>query len=165
MAKERWDPFRELRSLREAADRFFQEPWARPMSSLLSDWAASILVDVSETDTGFVVRATIPGVRPEDIQFKVEGERLTLHAERQAEQERQEKYYLVRERQSAAFYRALTLPAPVRSEQADAHYEWGVLTITLPKAQPGKTPRITVRGGDVRRRLLEPGSFGPTQRA
>ena len=158
MAIERWDPFRDMRSMREAMDRFLQETAARPMSSLLSDWAGSIPVDVSETEAGFVVRATMPGVRPEDIQINVQGDRLTLRAQSQSEQERQGENYLVRERHAAAFYRVLTLPAPVSSEQADAHYEQGVLTLTLPKALPGKSSQIKVRGGDQPGGLLEPGS-------
>ena len=148
MAIERWDPFRELRSMREAMERFFQESWERPLSSFFVDWAGSIPVDASETDTNFVVRATIPGVRPEDIQINVQGDRLMLRAESQSEQEHQVESYLVRERKAAAYYRALTLPAPVRDQQADVHYEHGVLTITLPKAQPGKSSQIKVRGGD-----------------
>jgi HSP20 family protein len=153
MAIERWDPFRDMHSMRDAMERFWQETVGRPMSSVFSEWVGSIPVDVSETDSGFVVRATMPGVRPEDIQISVHGDRLTLQAERQSEQERQGEHVLVRERHAATFYRTLTLPAPVSSDQADAKYEQGVLTITLPKAQPSKSAQIKVRGGD------QPGSL------
>jgi len=61
----------------------------------------------------------------------------------------------------ATHYRVLTLPAPVNSEQADAHDERGVLTITLPKAQPERASQIKVRGGDEQGRFLEPGSSAP----
>ena len=161
MAPERWDPFHELRSMRETMDRLFRESLARPMNSLLSEWAGSIPVDVAETETSFVVRATIPGVRPEDIQINVQGDRLTLRAESQSEQEHRDEHYLMRERHVAAFYRALRLPAPATSEQADAHYEQGGLTITWPKAAPGKASQIKVRGGDQPGGLLEPGSTPP----
>jgi HSP20 family protein len=154
---ERWDPFRELRSMREAMDRLFRDSWGRPFDSRLPDWG-DIPVDVTEKDNAFVVRATIPGVRPEDIQVNVQGERLTLRAESQSEQERKDERYVIRERHATSFYRALTLPSPVNTDQADARYDQGVLTLTLPKAQVEKSSQIKVHGGEQPGGALESGT-------
>lgn len=158
MAIERWDPFRDMRSMREAMDRLFRDSWGRPLDSRLPDSAGDIPVDVAEKENEFVVRATIPGVRPEDIQVNVQGDRLTLRAENHNEQERKDERYIVRERYATSFYRALTLPSPVNTDQADARYDQGVLTLTLPKAQVEKTSQIRVHGGEQPAGQLESGS-------
>jgi HSP20 family protein len=158
VAIERWDPFREMRSMREAMDRLFRESWGRPFDSRLPDWAGDIPVDVAEKENEFVVRATIPGVRPEDIQVNVQGDRLTLRAEGQGEQERKDEHYVIRERYATSYYRTLTLPSPVNTDQADASYDQGVLTLTLPKAQVEKSSQIKVHGGEQSSGMLEPGS-------
>jgi HSP20 family protein len=93
--------------MREAMDRLFRESWRRPFDSPLPDWAGDIPVDVAEKANEFVVRATIPGVRPEDIRFAVQGERLTLRAESQGEQERKDERRVMRERYAASHYLAL----------------------------------------------------------
>jgi HSP20 family protein len=158
MAIERWDPFREMRSMREAMDRLFRESWGRPFDSRLPDWAGDIPVDVAEKENEYVVRATIPGMSPDDIQINVQGDRLTLRAESQGERERKDERYVMRERYATSYYRALTLPSPVNTDQADACYDQGVLTITLPKAQVEKSSQIKVRGGEQPNGMLEPGS-------
>ena len=158
MAIERWDPFRDRRSMREAMDLLFRDSWGRPLDSRLPDWAADIPVDVAEKENAFVVRATIPGVRPEDIQVNVQGERLTLRAESQNEQERKDERYVVRERYATSFYRTLTLPSPVNTDQADASYDQGVLTLTLPKAQLEKSSQIKAHGGEQPGGTLESGT-------
>ncbi len=147
MAMERWDPFREAHSFRDLMDRMFRDGFARPMSDWFNDINGSIPVDVSETDSAFVVRASIPGVKPEDIQINAHGDRLTLRAQSQSEHEMHDgENYLMRERQVSSFYRTLTLPAPVNPDKAEAKYEQGVLTLTLPKAAPGQPRQIKVQG-------------------
>jgi HSP20 family protein len=143
--------------MREAMDRLFRDSWGRPLDSRLPDWG-DIPVDVAEKNNEFVVRATIPGVRPEDIQVNVQGDRLTLRAEGQGEQERKDEHYVMRERYATSFYRTLTLPSPVNTDQADARYDQGVLTLALPKAQVEKSSQIKVHGGEQPGRMLESGT-------
>ena len=121
--------------MREAIDRLVRESWGRPFDSRLPAWAGDIPVDVAEKENEFVARATILGVRPEDIQINVQGERLTLRAESKGERERKDERYVKRERYATSFCRALPLPSPVNSDQAEARYDQGVLALTLPKAQ------------------------------
>ena len=131
VAIEPWDPFRVLRSMRKAMDHLFRDSWGRPLEPRLPDWGDSP-VDVAEKEYAFVVRATIPGVRPEgipeDIPANVREDRLTLRAESQNVQRRKDERYDMRERYSAAFYRALTLPSPVNTDQVDARYDQGMLS-------------------------------------
>ncbi|SRR5579875_1304508 len=146
MSIERWDPFRGPRPLRDLMDRFFREGLGGPMSEWMADAEGSIPLDVSESDNAFIVRASIPGVKPEDIQAQAHGDRLTIRARKQAEQQQEGENYLVRERSASAFYRTITLPAPVNAENAEATYENGVLTLKLPKAAPGRPQQIKIQG-------------------
>jgi HSP20 family protein len=97
VALERWDPFRDLLSTRKAMDRLLRDLWGRPLDSRLPDLGDTPM-DVAEKDNAFIVRAMIPGVRLEDIQVNVRGDRLTLRAESQSEQERKEQGVLSRQR-------------------------------------------------------------------
>jgi HSP20 family protein len=143
--------------MREAMDRRLHDSWGSPFDSHLPDWG-DIPVDGAEKENAFVVWATIPGVRPEDIQVNVQGDRLILRAESQGEQERKNVHYLVRERYATSFFRALTLPSPANTDQADARYNQGVLTLNLPKAQVEKSSQIKAHGGEQPSGMLEPGT-------
>lgn len=146
MAMERWDPLREMMTLREAMDRLFQESVVRPTSSFIAGAAhGAAPIDIAETADGYVVNATVPGLRAEDIQITLKGDTLSIRGERKGEEERKDQNWLIRERRSTSFYRSVTLPTPVNADQAQARYENGVLTLTLPKAEAG-VKQIPVRG-------------------
>jgi HSP20 family protein len=144
MSIDRWDPFREMLTIREAMDRWFQSSISgtgQLMSTLRAD---SIPVDVLEQDDAFEVRASVPGVKPDDIEVTVQGERVTIRAEvRSAEQQRGENW-LMREQRSGTVQRTITLPSAVSSENAEARIEHGVLSLRLPKLQGAQARRIAV---------------------
>jgi HSP20 family protein len=96
-----------------------------------------------------VVRASLPGVKPEDIQVTVEDNVLELKAESASESESEQAGYLVRERAYGSFYRALRLPENADTEHIRSEYANGVLTVTLPKAEEKKRKQIkvAVQGG------------------
>jgi len=142
MAIRRWEPFTELASLREAMDRLFEETWPRPFEALRP---GGLAVDMYETDKDIVVKANVPGVRPEDIDISVVGETLTIRGERKAEERVEQANYFYQERRFGAFSRSLTLPAPVQTDKADARFENGVLTLTLPKAEEAKAKKIEIK--------------------
>ena len=85
---DRWNPFREMLALREAMDRMFDDSFMR--STMSSGRAASFPIDLAETDQGFLLRAALPGVRPEDVQITIHGDTLTIRAESKAQEERKE---------------------------------------------------------------------------
>src|SRR5262245_8993842 len=95
MSIDRWDPFREMMTIREVMDRWLQSSISgtgQLISTLRPD---SIPVDVIESDDAFEVRASVPGVKPEDIEVTVQGERVTIRAEvRSSEQQRGENWLM-----------------------------------------------------------------------
>jgi HSP20 family protein len=146
MMLQRWDPFREMISLREAVDRLFRESFVRPGNWLAGAETPTVALDVHESDNEYVVKASLPGVKPEDTEILAQGNTLTIRGQSKADEEKQESGYLLRERHYGAFQRSLTLPVPVNADQAEARYENGVLVLTLPKAEQAKPKQITVSG-------------------
>ena len=147
MAMERWDPVREIVSLREAMDRLIQDSFVRPAGSLLQGSRGGVPLDVKEKDNGYEVHASLPGIKPEDVQITVQGNTVTIRGETGADQERKDENWIVRERRSGAYYRSFTLPSDVDASKASARYDNGVLVLELPKAEAAQPRRIQVNSG------------------
>jgi HSP20 family protein len=132
-------------SLRDAMDRLFQESFVRPTSRLLISRESALPLDVYETDNELVVKAALPGIKPEDVDITLTGDCLTIKGEAKAEDNVKEEDYFLHERRYGAFSRAVTLPVPVVGDKAEAKFENGVLTISLPKAEEVKPKPIKVK--------------------
>lgn len=148
MSITRWDPFRDMLSLREAMNQLLEESYIRPGTAGAAGargGAQALALDVSEGDNAYTVKASLPGLRPEDIQVTVMGDTLTIRGETAGEQERNAGGYLLKERHSGAVQRSVTLPGPIESEGVEAGYKHGVLTLTLPKSRAGMPRRIQVQ--------------------
>jgi len=142
----RWEPFRDLISLREAMDRLFEESFVRPRTGWLAPLGVRALaVDMCETDQDVVVKSSVPGVKPEDIDITIIGDTLTIKGETKAEEKVEKANYIRQERRYGAFRRSLTLPTTIVAEKAKAEFESGVLTLTLPKAEEVKPRTIKVK--------------------
>jgi HSP20 family protein len=142
----RWEPFRDLISLREAMDRLFEESFIRPRTGWLAPVGAEALaVDVYETDQDVIVKSSVPGVKPEDIDITITGDTLTIKGETKSEEKVEKANYIRQERRYGAFARSLTLPTSIVAENAKAEFEDGVLTLTLPKAEEVKPKAIKVK--------------------
>lgn len=142
----RWEPFRDLVSLREAMDRLFEESFIRPQTGWLAPTeAGGLAVDVYETEDAVVVKSAIPGVKPEDIDITITGDTLTIKGETKFEEEVKEENYVRREMRYGSFSRTLPVPASVVADDADAEFEDGVLTLTLPKAEEVKPKAIQIK--------------------
>ena len=102
-------------------------------------------VDVYETDEDVVVKASVPGVDPEELDISITGDTLTIKGETRAEEEVEEENYVYRERRYGAFSRSMTIPTSVEADEADAEFEDGVLTLRLPKAEEVKPKTIKVK--------------------
>lgn len=139
----RWDPFREMAALRNTVDRLFDE------SMQSADWEGrsigALALDVAENEDGYIVKASLPGVNPDDIEVTLTDNTLTVRGEIKADTDIDEKNYRLRERRSGTFMRSVTLPVPVDSEKVEAVNEHGVLTLRLPKAEAVKPKKIAVR--------------------
>jgi HSP20 family protein len=146
MAIERWDPFREAISLRDAMNSLFQESFVRPSGLAAQDGRQALPLDVSESEDGFVVKASLPGVKPEDVQVTVRGDMLTIRGEATAEEEKQGERWHVRERRFGTFQRSVMLGEPVDAAKAESSYEHGVLTLRLPKSEAARPQQIKIGG-------------------
>ena len=142
----RWEPFRDLISLREAMDRLFVESFIRPRAGWLAPLGAGALaVDMYETDQDVVIKSSVPGVKAEDIDITITGDTLTIKGETKAEEKVEKANYVRQERRYGAFSRSVTLPTTIVAEKAKAEFENGVLTLTLPKAEEVKPKAIKVK--------------------
>ena len=142
----RWEPFRDLISLREAMDRLFEESFIRPRAGWLAPLGAGALaVDMYETDQDVVIKSSVPGVKAEDIDITITGDTLTIKGETKAEEKVEKANYVRQERRYGAFSRSMTLPTSIVAEKAKAEFENGVLTLTLPKAEEVKPKAIKVK--------------------
>lgn len=137
----RWNPFREMTRFDPFADlgTFWKE---LPMSTMTAlEAEPTIKMDVKETEGAYLVKAEIPGVAKEDISVSVDGNMVSITAEVKREKEEKEGEKVLRtERYYGTVARSFTLPMDVDFAKADAAYEAGVLTLTLPKA-PGTEAR------------------------
>ncbi len=139
----RWEPMREMMTLREAMDRLFDDAFTRPVG--LSGVSAMPAIDMYQTGDEVVVKATLPGLKAEDVHITVTGETLTLRGEYKQENEQKETTYHIREQHSGSFERSLLLPTDVKSDKAKADFEDGILTITMPIAEEVKPKSITIK--------------------
>jgi len=144
----RWDPFRDMVSLRDAMDRLFEESVVRPRGSWPTPAGReqTLALDVHETDQDLVVEASLPGMSPDEVDISIVGNTLTIKAdhEEKREQEEEGKYYF-HERRYGTVQRSVGLPVEVDADKAEAIFENGVLKLTLPKAEEAKPKHIEVK--------------------
>jgi len=140
----RWDPFRETLTLRNMLDRWMDQVWtgevADPMNS-----AWNLAIDINETDDDYIVKASLPGINPEDLDITFSNGMLTIRGEVKEDHQEKEGRYHLRERMWGSFSRSLRLPGGVNNEAIQASYDAGVLTLYLPKAEEAKPRRIQVK--------------------
>jgi len=146
MAIERWHPFTELMSLRQAMDKLFEDSFVRPSHALAAiGEAGAPTLDIYQTPNDVVVKAALPGLKPDDVSIDITGETLTVKGESKAEQEIKEEDYLYQESRYGAFSRSVVLPSGLKPDKAEATMEDGVLTLTIPKAEEVKPKAIKVK--------------------
>ena len=146
MALTRWEPFREMVSLREAMDRLFEESFWRPLSAWpVGNGGLTVPVDMYETEDSLVITAAVPGLKPEDVNISISGNTLTIKGEFKSEKEGERGTVHFRERRYGKFQRSFTLPANFDTEKVEAAFENGILTITLPKLEEAKPKHIPVK--------------------
>jgi len=139
----RWEPAREMMTLREAMDHLLDDAFTRPLT-LRDGWSAPAL-DMYQTDNEIVVKASLPGVKADEVQINITGEVLTLKGETKHEEEKKDKAWHIREQRWGAFERSVALPTDVVADKAKAEFENGILTITLPKAEQVKPKIINIK--------------------
>ena len=103
-------------------------------------------MDAYEEGDHLVVEAQLPGMKPDDITVSVENGVLTISGQTEAEEERKERNYLLREKRSGRFTRSLHLPPTYTPDPSEATFEHGVLHLVFPKAESAKPRRIQSGG-------------------
>jgi HSP20 family protein len=134
---------RELETLRNRIDRMFSDD--ELAGEARSEGAMAPALDVQETDDEIVVKASMPGIKPEDVEVKLDRDVIKIRGTCREERDEEKGTWHVHERRFGTMYRSFTLPAPVDEERAEATMKDGVLEIHLPKSDvtPGK--QITVK--------------------
>lgn len=138
-----WEPFSEMVSLREAMDRLVEESVIRPRAGISNGEVLALPLDIYQTANDIVIRAAVPGVRPEDIDINVLGDTLTIKGE-YAEQRPEQAGYYLRELRRGHFARSVTLPMSVNADGAQASFENGMLNLRLPKAESARPRQIKI---------------------
>jgi HSP20 family protein len=127
-------------------DRVFEDTFYRS-STATADRASSFPIDLAETDQGFLLRATMPGVTPEQVQITIHGDTLTIRGAASSQDERDGHNWIIRERRGGNYHRMVGLPAPVNPDDAEARFKDGILELTLPKAAAARPRQIKVGTG------------------
>jgi HSP20 family protein len=144
MTMQRWEPFKEMITLRNAMDKLFDDSVVRP-SVYLYGQDAALPLDVYQTANDVVVKASLPGFKPEEVDISITGDTVTIKGEHKEETETKEKEYWLQERHYGSFSRSFTLPVEIQSNKAEASFQDGVLKLTLPKAEEVKPKQIKVK--------------------
>ncbi|MBP0118349.1 MAG: Hsp20/alpha crystallin family protein [Candidatus Nitrotoga sp.] len=102
----------------------------------------SIKIDLTENDTAYTVRAEIPGIKKEDVTVEVDGNFVSISVKTKHEKEKKEgERVICRECYQGSSYRSFSLDRDVDESKSHAKYDGGVLELTLPKKQNGKTSK------------------------
>jgi len=143
----RWDPFQDMLSLREAMNQLLEDSVVRPMTARGGQGFVPAL-DVSETEDGYLVEAAVPGLKPQDLEITVENNVLTIKGEVRQEREDKKRSFHRVERRFGSFQRTIALPTTVKSDAIQAALTDGVLRLEIPKAEEVKPRKISVNVGN-----------------
>jgi HSP20 family protein len=143
----RWNPVREMITLREAMDQLFNESMSRNQrfnGQQQPVW--QLPLDAYGTEDAIVLIADVPGLKPEDLDITLEGDTLTVRGEFKKRVD--DKQYLLRELPTGRFERVMTINTPIDNSKVEANFQDGVLTLTLPKAETVKPKQIKVKASN-----------------
>lgn len=140
-----WIPDRRINRLERLMDRTVREP-VEPFRFLPTLWDGRVrpALDVYETEENIVVKATLPGIKAEDVDVTVTGDTLVIKGDAQQEDQGKGEHYLLRERAHGTFHRAISLSREIDPGKVTADFQDGILTVTLPKAERSRTRRVEV---------------------
>jgi HSP20 family protein len=134
-------------SLSDIMDRMLSNAFVRPLDMTTPFWGTTraMPVDVIENDEGYTVKASVPGIKPEEVDITIEDNVLTIRAERKTEEQKDENAVRWQERYYGKLERRFNLTSEVDPSKATAELEHGVLTLSLPKAEAAKPKTIKVQ--------------------
>lgn len=147
--KTRMNPFRELEEMEKRLSTIFGRQSLRPdgekEAMTMAEW--SPLVDITEDEKEYLIKAEVPDVKKEDVKLTVQDNVLTISGERKTEKEEKGKRYHRVERTYGSFMRSFTLPEDADGSKVSAEYKDGMLNVHLPKSEKAKPKSIEVKVG------------------
>lgn len=135
----KYDPFEEMRALQR---QFFNDNWSSPLADAINNMPATDVY--TKDDKEMVVEAHLPNFEEEDVDISIDKGALVIRAEKREKEEDKKKKYVVRE-SSSSFYKRLLLPEHADEDKVDAHYENGILTVTVPFKELPKPKKINIK--------------------
>ncbi len=143
----RWDPFKELEEISDRFNRIFGRMLTRRETGrealTVADWAP--VVDITEDDHEYLIKAEIPEVDKKDVKVTVQDGVLTIQGERkQAKEEKGKRFHRI-ERSFGSFVRSFGLPDEVAEDKLKAEFKDGLLLVHLPKAERPKPKAIEIK--------------------
>ncbi len=135
----RWEPFAELGELRSRFDRMFDDFF----DGRERHWTPAI--DVKHKDHSLVVRADVPGIKPDQVKIEIENDILTVSGEHEERKEEKDERFLRRERRYGSFSRSLALPAGVDAKKIKATTHDGVVEVTIPLPSEPKQAKVEIK--------------------
>jgi HSP20 family protein len=147
-ALKRWNHLRELEALQQGLGSLFgrssvRVPEGQQEQIAVPEWAP--LVDISEDDQEYVIKAELPEVRKEDVKVTAEEGTLTIMGERAFEKEQKGKKFHRVERAYGSFGRSFSLPDDASPAQVTADFKDGILTVRLVKTAKTKPHQVEVK--------------------
>ena len=134
-----WHPFSDLDELRGRFDRLFEEIG----DGRRRTWAPSL--DLVREEGNLILRVDLPGIKPEEVEIKVEDGILTVSGEHTEAEEEKQKHYMRRERRYGSFSRSMGLPDGVDPRRIEAASKDGVLEVTIPVPEPEAKETVTIK--------------------
>jgi len=139
-----WQPMRDMVTLRQAMNRLFEDSMVRPeWGEAAHEQVTRLPLDAYSTEEEIVIMASLPGVKPEDVEITIEGDTLSIKGAIPEPPENVD--YILRERRFGPFSRMLTFNIPVKADEAEASFRDGLLTLSVPKADEIRPRTIEVK--------------------
>ena len=139
----RWDPVSKIKGMRDIVDRAFDDFFNR--SAGKNEGYGIINLDMAQNDDDVIVKASVPGVNPDDLNISVAGDTLKIRGAVRQDEEINKSDYQIREMRVGSFARSILLPNQIVADKAKIEFENGILKLTLPKAEEVKPQTITVK--------------------
>lgn len=144
--REGLDPFRSMQSMmQDVFEPFFTRPWGSRLFTTPFESGLSPVFALKERADAYVVEADVPGVKENDVDISLSGNRLTVCGKRDESRREEGETYYGYERQYGSFTRSFTLPDGIDHDRISAELESGVLSVTLPKKESSKPRKITLK--------------------
>jgi len=141
------DPFTGMMSLRQMMNRLFDDTLMS--TRRFEPFRQLVPIDLRESENEYIIEASLPGIKPDEVEVTTNDNVLTIHATSKHEEEKtsgQGSHYVHRERYEGEMYRTVALPSAIDASKVSAAYEHGVLTVTVPKVAPVQPTKIPIKG-------------------